>query len=124
MTYFDMFCFVVIDCKNITLVGNGICNDDTNIIECNYDGGDCCGSCIVKTHCLVCLCLQNHTDSNPLIGNGYCNDDTNNAECHYDGGDCCGTCIVKDHCIICDCLLRNEERSVFDYFFVLLSCDK
>ena len=25
------------------LVGNGFCNDDTNIAECNYDGGDCCG---------------------------------------------------------------------------------
>ena len=24
-------------------VGNGFCDDDTNILECNFDGGDCCG---------------------------------------------------------------------------------
>ena len=25
------------------MVGDGICNDETNNLECNYDGGDCCG---------------------------------------------------------------------------------
>ena len=51
-------------------VGDGICNDETNIVECDYDGGDCC--------------------PNPnLVGNGNCNDVTNNLECTYDGGDCC-----------------------------------
>ena len=51
-------------------VGDGVCNDETNIAECNYDGGDCC--------------------PNPeLVANSVCNYDTNNAECAYDGGDCC-----------------------------------
>ena len=25
------------------VVGNGFCDDITNNIECDYDGGDCCG---------------------------------------------------------------------------------
>merc|ERR1711971_494388 len=25
------------------MVGEGTCDDDVNIPECNYDGGDCCG---------------------------------------------------------------------------------
>ena len=28
------------------LVGDGFCNDETNIADCKYDGGDCCGSCV------------------------------------------------------------------------------
>ena len=27
------------------LVGDGYCNDELNIAECNFDGGDCCGHC-------------------------------------------------------------------------------
>ena len=26
------------------LVGNGVCNDETNTKECNFDGGDCCSN--------------------------------------------------------------------------------
>ena len=37
------FSFLVLDCGNVTLVGNGFCNDETNNADCNYDGGDCCG---------------------------------------------------------------------------------
>ena len=52
------------------LVGNGFCNDDTNIAECDYDGGDCC--------------------PNPeLVANSVCNDENDIVECSYDGGDCC-----------------------------------
>ena len=55
-------------------VGDGICNDETNVVECNYDGGDCC--------------------QNPnMVGNGICNGETNNLECNYDGGDCCGPAV-------------------------------
>ena len=47
------------------LVENGFCNDETNLEECIYDGGDCCGSDINTDHCLsedyllsslVCYC--------------------------------------------------------------------
>ena len=33
-------------CPNPNMVGNGICNDETNNLECNYDGGDCCGPAV------------------------------------------------------------------------------
>ena len=39
-------------------VGDGVCNDETNNAECDYDGGDCC--------------------PNPsIVGDGICNDETN-----------------------------------------------
>ena len=76
------------------LVGNGFCNDDTNIAECDYDGGDCCG-CVITEHCEDCACLGITSDeiTNPLVGDGICNDETNNLECNYDGGDCCGPAV-------------------------------
>ena len=75
------------------MVGDGFCNDETNNPDCNYDGGDCCGSCVVTEHCTDSQCLGGETGNdipNALIGNGFCNIETNNAECNYDGGDCCG----------------------------------
>ena len=66
------------------LVGNGFCDDDTNIAECNYDDGDCC--------------------SNPnMVDNGFCNDETNQPECNYDGGDCCVN-VNTESCSECNCL--------------------
>ena len=38
-------------------VGDGICDDITNIIECDYDGGDCCMSDVITEFCTECLCL-------------------------------------------------------------------
>ena len=37
------------------LVGNGYCNDETNTIDCNYDGGDCCAN-VITDHCSECTC--------------------------------------------------------------------
>ena len=66
------------------LVGNGLCNDETNIPECDDDGGDCC--------------------SNPyMVGDAVCNDETNHLGCNYDGGDCCVN-VNTDSCIDCNCL--------------------
>ena len=74
------------------MVGDGFCNDETNNPDCNYDGGDCCGSCVVTEHCWECQCLGGVYGielSSPSIGDGLCNDETNNPDCNYDGGDCC-----------------------------------
>ena len=66
------------------LVGNGFCNDDTNIAECDYDGGDCC--------------------PNPnMVGDAICHDETNHLGCNYDGGDCCVN-VNTDSCSDCNCL--------------------
>ena len=83
---------VILDCALPSLVGDGFCNDETNNPECYFDGGDCCGSCIVTDYCTNCTCIGRafvKESPNSLVGNGYCNDQTNNHECKYDGGDCC-----------------------------------
>ena len=93
-----------------TAIGNGFCNDETNTAACNYDGGDCCGSCINKRYCSKCAC---HGDvigngvPNALVGNSFCNDETNIKPCNYDNGDCCGHDVNSDHCLQCKC--HHEE---------------
>ena len=87
-------------------VNDGLCDDMNNNDACNYDGGDCCGSCVITEFCSECACLGNITGmelSNPLIGNGYCNDVTNNFQCDFDGLDCCGPPVNTDFCSECSC---------------------
>jgi hypothetical protein len=98
---FDYICFS--DC-NGALIGDGFCNDETNNAECNYDGGDCCGSCVLKKHCTQCVCLGGADTTNVLIGDGFCNDETNNFNCDFDFGDCCGYNVNNDFCSNCTCL--------------------
>ena len=40
------------------LVGNGFCNDETNILECNFDAFDCCGynGSVNTADCTNCTC--------------------------------------------------------------------
>merc|ERR1712227_1111950 len=45
-------------CLNPSLVGDGYCDDATNTFNCNYDGGDCCGSYINTEYCSECQCLE------------------------------------------------------------------
>ena len=88
------------------MIGNGYCNDETNNQDCGFDGGDCCGSCVMTNLCTNCSCLENATGGdlpNPLLGDGYCNDETNIADCNYDGGDCCLTNLKVNHCSNCSC---------------------
>ena len=78
-------CYLVETCAaGVThvFIGDGVCNDQTNIAECAYDGLDCCSI---------------------MVGDGICNDETNNFECNYDGGDCCVN-INTDSCSDCNCL--------------------
>ena len=73
---------------------------------CAFDGGDCCGSCILTEYCTECECYHDINSNgipNALVANGFCNDETNNLECNYDGGDCCG-CVLTDYCSDCQCL--------------------
>ena len=78
----DLISFI--DCYQASLISDGYCNDDTNIVECGYDGGDCC-------------------QDNQLVSNSFCNDESNNPECHYDGGDCCLSNVNTDYCSNCSC---------------------
>ena len=73
-------------CPNPELIGNGICDDESNIPECHFDEGDCCLDFSPKV-CSDCTCYCQDFE---LVGNRFCNNETNNAECNYDGGECCG----------------------------------
>eukprot|EP00752_Nemacystus_decipiens_P018348 g16460.t1 len=45
------------DCGSPILIGNGRCNEDNNLPECNFDGGDCC-SCTCVGDCLEFACVD------------------------------------------------------------------
>ena len=94
------------------MIEDGYCNDESNNPECNYDGGDCCGSCIITNYCTNCSCINDVTNDeidNPLVGNGFCNNETNNVECSLDFGDCCpysdlsGNYVCNDQANILEC---------------------
>lgn len=90
------------------LVGNGICNDVTNVAEYNFDGGDCCGTTSIfdYPYCALCQCLnqdnehylswkvmKDHWDrlmvNRGINGDLLCDDALNNEANNFDGGDCC-----------------------------------
>ena len=45
----------------IEWVGDGMCDDATNISECQYDGGDCCLEEPVTNACHYCICFEGST---------------------------------------------------------------
>ena len=99
----------LLGCNQPTLIGDGYCNDEVNILDCDYDGGDCCGSCINIDLCINCSCIGSITGNgvpNALVGDGYCNNVTNNVHCLYDGLDCCRFPVNTDSCS--DCLCHGE----------------
>ena len=49
-----------IDCWQLVGVGDGICDDQANTLECNYDGGDCCMG-IKGLYCTQCVCKDTYT---------------------------------------------------------------
>ena len=88
------------------MVRDGYCNDETNKIQCAFDGGDCCYSFVIEEFCKYCTCIndKDRVGVNPIIGDGYCHDETNIARYNFDGGDCCGSCINTYFCTNCSCL--------------------
>ena len=105
MNLYDSILFLV-DCNQPNLIGDGYCNDEVNIFDCDYDGGDCCGSCINTDLCTNCSCLGGIIGNgvpNVLVGDGHCNDETNNIYCLYDGLDCCRSHIDATFCSDCSC---------------------
>ena len=39
-------------------VGDGWCDDFSNNVQCNFDGGDCCSNDVKTDWCIDCLCLE------------------------------------------------------------------
>ena len=70
----------------IEWVGDGICDDATNILECQYDGGDCCLEEPVTNVCYYCTCLESTTTTEvskvPIIITYY--NGTHTIEMEYD----------------------------------------
>ena len=46
------------DC-DVSRIGNMVCEDESNVPECGFDGGDCCLKNGVKMECSVCDCHLN-----------------------------------------------------------------
>ena len=38
--------------------GDGSCDDENNTMECDWDGGDCCGDNVNTLWCTDCQCLD------------------------------------------------------------------
>jgi hypothetical protein len=47
-----------LECPHPEQIGDGFCSDDTNIDECQFDGGDCCLPNIQFLFCGVCFCKE------------------------------------------------------------------
>ena len=45
-------------CESPQYKGDGQCDDNNNNENCEYDGGDCCGSFVNQSNCTICLCLD------------------------------------------------------------------
>lgn len=48
-----------------------MCNDITNVEECNYDNGECCVE-LVRRSCFVCICQEDgvrHVEDRKNIDN-------------------------------------------------------
>ena len=59
-------------CEIVAWVGDFYCDDMTNTIVCNYDGGDCCGPNINTQYCSECTCYgadNGTTATTPVYGN-------------------------------------------------------
>jgi hypothetical protein len=54
---------------DISYMGDGYCDDITNIEGCGFDGGDCCLDDIDTSYCDECLCLED-TPIQPTPPNG------------------------------------------------------
>lgn len=100
------------------MLGDGYCDDEANVEECAYDGGDCCDAEANVDYCDICQCYNDEigtteqstsetTEGCPQpswVGDLYCDDATNIAICDYDGGDCCLEEVQVDYCNECLCL--------------------
>ena len=51
------------DCLFLEWVGDGICDDSTNIQKCYYDGGDCCNKTTNFDFCTECICKNGREET-------------------------------------------------------------
>ncbi len=93
--------------RDLSEIGNGLCQTSSNNEKCGWDGGDCCQSDCVDGDTFQCgyattvngtryvgftACADPDTCQGNLngLGNGFCDvASNNNAACNWDGGDWC-----------------------------------
>lgn len=46
-------------CQHDIIVNDNICDDEANVYECDFDGGDCCAEGSIMELCLQCQCFCN-----------------------------------------------------------------
>lgn len=126
------------------LVGNGICNDQVNTLDCSFDGNDCCLQVINNLECTECLChldQTRHESSKSKIetivrlivmkmhafkgcqleklGDGVCHD-----ECSlfpwvfFDELDCCQDFIDDSVCADCICVVGFTRQPSSNTFLI------
>ena len=123
----DDFCFfcqcyqgnMTSECSTdlFTMVNDGMCQDQSNIEACDWDGGDCCDTEASAYLCHECQCHSGPSLHEEYLfcytlfeGDGICDDAYNTLGCNLDHGDCC---LSKDtnplafvfcnECICYDC---------------------
>ena len=97
-------------CKSL-YIGDGMCDDENNNEQCQYDLGDCCRPQIFPFQvCQECLCLKEESKDYEVCpgfllakGDNVCDDFMNNPECDYDDHDCCKPWAFLGHCDQCEC---------------------
>merc|ERR1712190_529192 len=102
-------------CELPNFKADGFCDDGNNNLDCEFDGGDCCGPNVKEDFCSVCECLngpveEGNCEQPNFKGDGFCDDGNNNAGCEFDGGDCCGPNVSEDFCSVCECLNGPVEE--------------
>ena len=125
-------------CSYPVFKGNGKCDDDNNNVECQWDGGDCCGCFVQKGFCTECQCkdqamlaMQDSPDwccVQSKLNDGICHPENNIEGCFYDSLDCCldeeggdSICPLQGTCDIgllkngrCD-QVNNKTDCLYDF---------
>ena len=50
---------ILVDCID-AWIGDGNCDDQNNIVDCSFDGGDCCLEPLVEDYCTECKCHRKY----------------------------------------------------------------
>lgn len=109
-------------CEGLTdVLGNGVCDEDTNSLACGWDGGDCCRCTCEGREDQICEEFECRDPDAPTdcetevssesdnsgcqdpqsnVSDGRCNAETNTVACGWDGGDCC-ECTCTDNSYTC-----------------------
>lgn len=105
-------------CASPAWQGDGFCDDENNACQCNWDGGDCCGSTNENIYCTECECKDVAYDglichaaceAQAWAGDSFCDDGNNHCGCDWDGGDCCGAGKHDTYCTACECLDPDNQ---------------